>query len=254
MYNTIYLSIPILHHICDKEKNLLLLDLALFLLLQKPIHTSRHTLLQRPQRLVAQHLFGLCNIIIPRHGRKDYALLGQRGLFLHHAGSNLAQHAEHKRRVTRKPPHAARAGLVASGTPHSARKVPKVHGRVVCDEEDFAVHALVIERRGARRGGGEEETGGEEVGVGDVADIGKVKDVGVVSELEVAFAAAVGAEEAGEGLHVAFAEDAGWAERGSEEVGGFGTVGFDDEFFGCGLERWDVNVSYKMHFFDFFCM
>lgn len=50
--------------------------------------------------------------------------------------------------------------------------------------------------------------------MGDVADVGEVEDVGVVAELDVRLVVVVGAEEAGEGLDVALAEDARGAEGG----------------------------------------
>ncbi len=126
---------------------------------------------------------------------------------------------------------------MAGGAPDGAGEVPEVAGGVVCDEEDLAVDALVVEGRGGGAGGEEQGAGGEEVGVGDVADVGEVEDVGVVAELDVGLAGAVGAQEAGEGLGVAFAEDAGGAEGRGDEVGGGLAVGLDDELLGGGLCR-----------------
>lgn len=214
---------------------LLRLDLALLLLLQEPINTPRHALLQRPQRLVLEHLLRLGNIVVPRHGGKDGPLLGQRRLLLQHAHDNLGHDAQRNRPLARNGPHALGAGLVAGSTPHGARKVPKVHGRVVGDEEDLAVDALHVERAGARRRRGQQHPRRQKVGVRHVADIGKVENVGVVAQLELALAGAVGAQQAGERLHVALAKDAGGAERGGEEVGGLDAVGLDDEFFGGSL-------------------
>lgn len=79
--------------------------------------------------------------------------------------------------------------------------------------------------------------------MGDVADVGEVEDVGVVAELDVRLVVVVGAQEAGERLDVALAEDARGAEGGGEELGGFLAVGFDDELFGGGLESFDLLVG-----------
>lgn len=72
--------------------------------------------------------------------------------------------------------------------------------------------------------------------MGDVADVGEVEDVGVVAELDVRLVVVVGAEEAGQRLDVALAEDARGAEGGGEQLGGLLAVGFDDELFGGGLQ------------------
>lgn len=72
----------------------------------------------------------------------------------------------------------------------------------------------MVQRRCAAGGGEEEGVGGEQVCVGDVANIGEVEDVCVVADLNLVLGGLVGVVEAGEGLDVTFAEDAGGAEGG----------------------------------------
>lgn len=73
-------------------------------------------------------------------------------------------------------------------SPHCARKIPKIHGRVVCDYECFAVDALEIERcvsAGVEACGCREEfVRCQQMGVCDVADVGEVEQVVVFSKLE----------------------------------------------------------------------
>lgn len=88
---------------------------------------------------------------------------------------------------------------------------------------------------GGTRNRGEESLRGEQVPVRNVTDVGKVEDVGVVAELDVGFAGVVGAQEAGEELDVAFAEDAGRPDRRGDKLGVVFAVGLDDDFFGSGL-------------------
>lgn len=73
--------------------------------------------------------------------------------------------------------------------------------------------------------------------MGDVANVGEVEDVGAVTDLDVGLAAVIGFEEAGEGLDIALAEDAGRADGGGEKLGGLLAVGLENEFLGSGL-RW----------------
>ncbi len=71
----------------------------------------------------------------------------------------------------------------------------------------------MIERCGGLRRGREECVSGEEMRVCDVEHVGEVKEVVVLAELEAGFVGwEVGGERAGDGLHVAFAEDGGGAE------------------------------------------
>lgn len=214
-------------------------SLGLFLFLfvvEEPLDAAVDALLQGPLGLVAENHLGLCDVVVPRHGGQDGALLGKGRLLLDNRVEDFARHAEEQRCVARNLPDAGGAGLVAGGAPHGARKVPKVDGLVVCDEEDLAVDALVVEGRRGGGGGGEQQARGQEVRVGDVADVGKVKDVVVVAELHLALAGAVGVEQAGEGLDVALAKDAGGADRRGEQGGrGLGAVGLCDELLGGGL-------------------
>lgn len=127
------------------------------------------------------------------------------------------------------------AGAIASGGPDSTGKVPEVDGVVVGDEKGLAVDLLVVKGGGGGGGGGKEEAGGQEVSVGDVANVCEVEEVEVVADLDLVLAVVVGGEEAGEGLAVALAEDAGGADGACQELGGLGTVGLEDGFFGGGL-------------------
>lgn len=118
----------------------------------------------------------------------------------------------------------------AGGLEHAARKVPKVDGLIVGDEEDLAVDPLVVQRRRGQLDRLEQRRGREQVRVRHVADVGEVEQVLVVAELEARLARLVDVVHGWDGLHVAFAEDAGRAERGCEErwVRG-GAVGGEDE-------------------------
>lgn len=66
----------------------------------------------------------------------------------------------------------------------------------------------------------------------DVADVGEVEDVGVVAELDVRLVGLVGFYEAVQGLDVALAEYARWAEGCGEELRRRGAVGREDKLFG----------------------
>lgn len=110
----------------------------------------------------------------------------------------------------------------------------------VGDEEGLPVGALVVQghrSRGAESvGRGQQGDGGEDVGVCGVADVGEVEEVGVGAELEGGLALGEGFHHAGDELEVAFAEDAGGADGGGEEVwGGRVTVVGQDEGFGEGF-------------------
>lgn len=69
----------------------------------------------------------------------------------------------------------------------------------------------------------------------DVADVGEVEDVEVVADLDLVLLVVVDVDEAGEGLAVAFAEDARGPDGAGEELGVFLTVCGDNGFFGLGL-------------------
>ena len=69
----------------------------------------------------------------------------------------------------------------------------------------------------------------------DVADVGEVEDVEVVADLDLVLAVVVGADEAREGLAVAFAEDARGADGAGQELGAFLAVGGDDSLFSLSL-------------------
>ena len=208
---------------------------SLLVLLEEPGDAPVDAVLQGPGGVVAQDRLGLCDVVVARHGGHDGALAGEGGGLLEDAEDDLAGEAHGGAEAAGEGPDALGALVVAGGAPDGAGEVPEVAGGVVCDEEDLAVDALVVEGRGGGAGGEEQGAGGEEVGVGDVADVGEVEDVGVVAELDVGLAGAVGAQEAGEGLGVAFAEDAGGAEGRGDEVGGGLAVGLDDELLGGGL-------------------
>lgn len=213
------------------------------LLLNKPRNTPIHTLLQRPQRLIPQHPLRLGNVVVPGHAAHNDSLARKRRLLVDDVEEDLTAEAQHKTQLPSQRPVPLCTLLVTGRSPYSAGKVPEVHRLVVGDEEGFAVDALVVEWLGGCAGGGEEEVGCEKVPVGDVADVGEVEDVGVVADLDVGFAVAVGAQEAGQGLHVAFAEDACWADGGCEELVGVLAVGFEDEVFGGGLFWWSIGGS-----------
>ena len=90
----------------------------------------------------------------------------------------------------------------------------------------------MVEWFGVAQGMGfHERDGGEDVCVGDVTDVGEVEEVVVVAELEFRLTFGIGAQHAGDHLHVAFAEDASGAE-GDGEHGAVLAVGFEDEVFG----------------------
>lgn len=214
---------------------LLRLDGAHLLLLQEPADAAGDALLQGPQRLVAQDALGLGDVVVARHGGHDGAVAGKRGGLADDAEEDLAAEAQGGAEAAGEGPDALGAGVVAGGAPDGAGKVPEVAGLVVCDEEGLAVDLFVVEGRDGGGGGGEEGVGGEEVGVGDVADVGEVEEVEVVAELDVGLAGAEGAQQAGEDLDVALAEDAGGADGGGEEVGGGLAVGVEDELLGGGL-------------------
>lgn len=198
----------------------LLIGLLLPLLLEEPRHAPVDALLQRPQGHVVEDPLGLGDVVVPRHGGHGDLLGGKGGLAAEDGGEDLAQEAEDVAEAGAHGPDARGALVVAGGAEDGAGEVPEVDGAVVGDEEGLAVDALVVERgRGGRRpGGGEEALGGEEVAVGDVADVGEVEEVGVVADLDARVARLVGVVEAGEGLDVALAEDAGGSDRGGEEV------------------------------------
>lgn len=234
-----YNTLPPQPYLLSSASHSHLLQSSLLLLLQKPGHTPIHTLLQRPQRLIPQHTLRLCNVIIPRHGGHRSPHFSKRRRFPNDAEEDFAQRTQHEARALAKLPHTLCAGSITRGLPHGAGEIPKVAGRVVCDDEDFAVDFFVVERLGGGRCGEEESLGGEEVRVGDVAYVGEVEEVGVVAELDVRLLGAVGLDEAVEGLDVAFAEYACGAEGGGEELGG--AVCREDDFFG-GRLRWLASV------------
>jgi hypothetical protein len=75
------------------------------------------------------------------------------------------------------------------------------------------------------------------MGVGDVGGVGEVEEVVVVADLEVGPLVAVDLDHVLDGHAVAFAKDGGGPDGAGEELIGRLTVGFEDEFFGFGLER-----------------
>lgn len=208
---------------------------TLLLLLDKPGNPPIHALLQRPQRLVPQHALRLGDVVVAGHGAHDDGLAGEGRLLADDVEEDLAAEAQDETQLAAQRPVAGGAFFVAGGSPHGAGEVPEVHGRVVGDEEGFAVYALVVQGLGCCAGCGEQELRCEEVAVRDVADVREVEEVGVVAHLDVGLAVAVGSQETGQSLHVAFAEDACWADGGCEELVGVLAVGVEDEFLSGGL-------------------
>lgn len=213
------------------------LDSSLLILLEEPANTSINALLHCPQGLVAKHRLGLCDVVVASHAGDGSTQLGKGSRLLDDAEEDLRGHAEEGTHFAAEFPDAFGTLLVAGSAPHRTGKVPKVHGGVVCDEEDFAVDTLVVEGLRGSAESGEQAVGREQVGVGNVADVGKVEEVVVVANLDVGLAALVGAQQAREVLDVAFAKDAGGTERCCEQLVGVGAVGLDDELFSGSLEN-----------------
>ena len=216
---------------------------GLLLLVEEPLDAPGDALLQGPAGLVAQDAAGLGDVEVARHARHGDLLLVEGGRLADDVAANLAQDAEDTADGLAEVPGAVGAGAVAGGGEDGAGKVPEVDRGVVGDEEGLAVDLFVVEGRGRGGGGGEEEAGGQEVGVGDVADVGEVEEVEVVANLDLVLAVVVGAEEAGEGLAVGLAKDAGGADGAGQELGGLGAVGLEDGLFGGGLEGGGRKVS-----------
>ncbi len=229
-----------------------LLHLPLLLLLPPP-HRPLDPFVQPPHGGVPQHALRLARIEIPRHAA-----------ILHHTPSHtrlLRPRREHphdplqqardrqpERLIDGPDPRGARPGNGIPGRgPHGAGEVPEIDRLRVGDEEGLPVGALVVQRHRARgaefAGCGQQGDGGEDVGVGGVADVGEVEEVGVGAELEGGLALGEGFHHAGDELEVAFAEDAGGADGGGEEVRGgrVAVVGQDEGFgegFGFGVVFW----------------
>ena len=191
---------------------------ALFVLVEEPLDTLLDAFVQRPQRLIAENTLRLGNVEVPRHARHCHLLLVESGRLADDGASNLTEDTKDVADLLGHVPDAIDAGGVARGGPDGTSKVPKVDGGVVGDHEGLAVDLFMVEGRGGGGGGGDEGAGGEEVGVGDVADVGEVKDVHVVADLDLVLAVVVGADEAGEGLAVALAEEGGGSDGAGEEV------------------------------------
>lgn len=198
---------------------------------EEPADTAVDAILERPEGSIVQDGLCLCNVIVASHGGDDGALLGEGGRLANDAKEDFRGSAHHDASFAGHGPDARGGSIAAGGSPDGTGKVPKVDGGVVGDEEGLSVDFFVVEGNGRGSRGGEEKASGEKVGVSNVADVGKVKQVHVVAQLDLGLAAAVGLEEASEGLHVAFAKDACGTDGRGEELGGFGAVGVEDEFF-----------------------
>lgn len=205
------------------------------ILLKEPVHTTINTLLQGPERLVAQCSLGLVDVVVAGHAAHDDGLSGESGCLSENAGNHLADIAKGDTELTVEVPVGLSSLVVTSGMPDGTGKVPEVNRSVICDEEGLAVDALVIEGNGGRSSGGQEELRGEEMGVGDVADVSEVEEVLVSSNLDCVLATLVGVEDTCEGLDIALAEDASWTDGGCEELGVVLAVGLENDFLSLSL-------------------
>ena len=157
---------------------------------------------------------------------------------------HLAQKAQHDTDVPRQNPHVLSAVRATGSVPHGPAKVPKVHGRVVGDDEGLAVDALVVEGRDLQLGSLQKGDGGQQVAVRHVLDVGEVKEVVVVADLNRGLAVLVELDEVVQRHGVAFAHDARGTDGAGEQVGGGGgAVGLEDELFSGGLEKCGRLVS-----------
>lgn len=121
--------------------------------------------------------------------------------------------------------------------PNQSRKIPKVNGTIIGNNERLAVDFFIVERSRGCVIGGEQGACREEVCVGYILHVGEVKEVVVVAHLVSVAALAVDVDDVEGGLDVAFAYNAGGADGGREELGVVDAIGVENDLFRSSLAK-----------------
>lgn len=213
----------------------LFLHLTFLHLVHGPLDRPPHTLFQADNGLVPQPPLCLVDTKVPRHARVDNPLPVKCRVTSKNLAHNLTAQAHKHAHIPRYRPHMLQPMRTPRRVPDQAAEIPKVCRTVIGNDKYLAIDFFMVER--LCRGCMSQQQGmcGEEVAVCHVLDIGPVKEVIVGADLETGFTLEVNVDDVVLGLDVAFADNAGRTDRGGEEVCVVGAVGFEDNFFCCGL-------------------
>lgn len=180
-------------------------------------NASLYSVLETDDWSISQPSLCLVDVVVPRHAAISHLLAGQIRLSKSKCPKDpLKAGGDEEAKVLGQDPDILGLSLVARGFPGHARKVEKVNGRVVGDQECLTVDLFDIEHccltlvLSVQRG----KQGGcrQVVSMCDVCDFGKVKQIRVVAELEAGLASVVGGEALWQELHIALAKDCGWSD------------------------------------------
>lgn len=176
-------------------------------------HTPLQSIHDTNDRSVTQSSLGLLNAVISCHAAELNLLSGQVG---HSQAEDeedpLEKCGYEQAKVLVDGPDLTGLGVVSQLSPCSAREVPEVHGRVVCDEESLAIHLFVVQWGDLALfftvGGGEQSSCGKVMSMSDVCGFGEIEEIGVLAELELGLALVVWCKHGRKKGLVADAEDA----------------------------------------------
>lgn len=209
-------------------------------------HASLKTLGNADNWSVTQSSLGLLNAVVSGHTAELDLLSGQVGdTQLENPEDPLEQSCNEESKVLVDGPDLVGCCGIAQVSPCSAGKVPEVHGRVVCNEESFAIHLLVVQRRDLTLlftlSSGQESSCSQVVGMSDVGRLGEIKQVDVLTKLELGLTLVVWRKHRRKESLVTNTEDARGAEGACEEAGvGSRAVVLEDGLLGEGLHLWSA--------------